>query len=280
MEVLLPPLSGYKRIFAGSDYRLKELGSLCIVSCKQERLACNSVGEALGDLHCTCLVGRILPFVEVGKRLLTLLGAPPEQVFVRHGVLGVGIAVVGVVVGTEHMVYERGIAPADGEHHVYESAEYAGLRDHPVLNVAHSVLEVVGDKVIVIQGVVESAVGIAYHFVGGIVAEFVDGCTEVVVAVLCACGIHVVTAEVEGKAVGSVGGGGAFRTDIPEEALVGGDEGGFGILVGLVEALHCHDALLGDLETLGVAAREETSCGKSRDRSYKFDFHIHVIFRR
>ena len=62
--------------------------------------------------------------------------------------------------------------------------------------------------------------------------------------------------------------------NIPEEALVGGDEGRLCILVGLVEALHGHDALLGDLETLGVAAREETGSGKSRDRSYKFDFHI------
>ena len=214
------------------------------------------------------------------ERLLALLGAPLEKARLIHTAeVRVGVAVVGIGVARKHMVYERRGSPAESQHHVDIRTEYACLRDHPVLDVARSVLEVIGNQIRIVDGVIKSVICVADGFVGCVETELVDHRHPIVVTVVGTCRVDIVAAQVHRYHEGDIYVASVLACDIPQEALVCCDKRSLRILVGLIEGLRGYCTLLGNLQTVGVAAREQTCCGKSRYRSYKFDFHIHVLFR-
>ena len=280
VEVVKPPVGRNKLVVLGVDDRLQAAPCVLVVSGIEVRLSRKGVGESLGNLHGTVLVAGALPLVEVLEGLLALLGAPLEKAGLIHTAeLGVGVAVVGVGVTRKHMVYERRGPPAEGQHHMDICAYNAGLGNHPILDVARSVLEMVGHEVRIIEGIVESVVHVADHLGVGVVAELVQLGGKVIVAVESARRIDIVTAHVEREKEGNIDGGAVLRGDIPQEALVDCDERGLCILVGLVEGLRRYCTLLGNLQTVGVTASKKTGCGKCRYGSYKLYFHIHILFR-
>ena len=65
MEVLLPPVCGNELVVLGVDDSLQAAPCVLVVSGIEVGLSGEGVGESLGNLHCTVLVGRSLPLVEI-----------------------------------------------------------------------------------------------------------------------------------------------------------------------------------------------------------------------
>ena len=259
VEAVFQLFGGNERIIAGIDHQTQ--GSLRggIVALPEEGLALDGVRETLGDTDGAVLVARTLTVRQVRHRFVAVLDDEIED-----GGLGFGVA--GLLGRIDHVVHDRRGAPSHAQVQVAEGAQDLGLghdllRGRGLAAFRQAVLEVVDRQVRRIHDLVEAAVGGADQAVVGRIAERVQLVLRRVVGTVVTAGIHVVAHVVpqgEDEVIVPAG-----LHEVGLHGLIDGDEGHFGIRIRQVEIIQRDHALLGDIQAILVASRqEETAKGK------------------
>ena len=159
----------------------------------------------------------------------------------------------GFLVRGKDMVYQRRTIPADGKHEVRPGTERTGLGAYALLHIGIR-LDIVQNKIGVVNHTIESPICILENFILRVVTEFVDLCTEVVVTIHVACCQHIVTRFVEEQGERHID---AFVTgDVQTERLVKIVERVLCIVIGLVETVERDDTLLLDVKAILTSTEE------------------------
>ena len=186
MEKIGKLTAGHQRIFAGVDDFLELSLSLVVLLGKQQSLAGQCLGEALGDAISTKLVRRTLALCQVGLCFLALFGDPLEILLLGH--LAVGRQVVGI----EQVVDKRRLSPVTRQQEEVVSPEHACLCNGLFLIGRRRFLELLDDEVVAVHREIETLVVIVNGFGIAQVAELVDGTAKLMVAIVATTVEHVV----------------------------------------------------------------------------------------
>ena len=165
------------------------------------------------------------------------------------------------------MVNQRGLSPIAGQQEEVVGTQHLGLGHGLLLEGCSAVLEVVNDKIVLVDGEVQELVVEVNGLWGVLITELVNRAAKLVVAIVATTIVHIVTRVVGQHLCGSIDAR-AFTVStalsVECKALVGGSQSLQTVGIVLIEVVSRHRSLLFDVKLI-FTCRESASGTQQSD---------------